>query len=1195
MSTISFPKTPEGGPLQPTVRDRTQYGGDEVQSDPPEFAFGVRFEDLFERSGLLKIDAAFMDALGAADPELRARLDTARMSPDTLDRTAEGDLLLALAGHVEEFVAELFGIRDEVRLLAESQNALAPIFECKRSFVQRGALKRHPASEAAQFDTCQIREELETFMGERLTELAYSRHVLTWLEAKAGHVEALELAGKYAAWAHHTPEGRHAHVGWVLFDAPTTHDPMALIPLESIQVGGVDRLSLPAGDFRPREGFRLTDPGATLLEALDEMHYCIYCQHQGKDSCAHGLRDVKTDAILTNAHGREMLGCPLEERISEMQESKAGGLVLAPLAMITVDNPMCAGTGHRICNDCMVSCVFQRGNRDPVDIPQAETRILKDVLELPWGFEIYGLLTRWNPCDIRRPVPKEDTGYRVLVVGLGPAGYTLAHHLMNEGHSVVAVDGLKIEPIDESISGVTVAGERVPFQPVRDVADLFERLDERACMGFGGVAEYGITVRWDKNFLTVIRLLLERRHAFAMYGGVRFGGTIELEDAFGAGFDHVAMCAGAGRPTVIPMKNGLARGVRQASDFLMALQLTGAARRDSVANLHVRLPVAVIGGGLTAIDTCTEALAYYPIQVEKFLTRYETLVLELGEEHVRRSWNEEDKATAEEWISHAKALRAERENAEGEGRQSRVDDLVRSWGGSTIVYRRALSDAPSYRNNHEEVHKAFEEGIGFIEHHSPVAVELDQFGHAEGLRIEHMESHAETVIPARTILVAAGTVPNTVLARETEGIELDGRFFRAVDENGEHVAPERRVKPAEAHVLMNLREDGTAVSFFGDLHPSFAGNVVAAMASAKRGYPVISRVLARRRPSGTPFDAFVDNMNDDFRATVHAVRRLTPNIIDVIVRAPAAARCFEPGQFYRLQNYEAYAKTTDDTTLAMEGLALTGAWVDREAGLLSMIVLEMGGSSNLCALLEPGEPVVVMGPTGSPTDIPTDETIMLVGGGLGNAVLFSIGRAMRQAGNKVLYFAGYKQSRDRYKIEEIMRASDVVVWACDEESDFVPERQRDCAFTGNIVQAMVAYAEGKLGEPAIRMEDVDRVVAIGSDGMMRAVAEARHGVLAPYLKTDHVAIGSINSPMQCMMKEICAQCLQAHTDPVTGEERVVFSCFNQDQPLDDVNFTTLRQRLGQNGLQEKLTRLWIARAVARLETEVEVEAELGVA
>ena len=159
--------------------------------------------------------------------------------------------------------------------------------------------------------------------------------------------------------------------------------------------------------------------------------------------------------------------------------------------------------------------------------------------------------------------------------------------------------------------------------------------------GFGGVAEYGITVRWDKNFLKVIRLLLERRRQFVMFGGVRFGGTVTVEDAF-AWASTTSRCARApASPTVIDMPNGLARGVRQASDFLMALQLTGAAKEDSVANLQIRLPVVVIGGGLTAIDTATEALAYYPVQVEKFLRRYETLVSERGEEAGSRAWTEE--------------------------------------------------------------------------------------------------------------------------------------------------------------------------------------------------------------------------------------------------------------------------------------------------------------------------------------------------------------------------------------------------------------------------------------------------------------------------------------------------------------------------------------------------------------------------
>ena len=157
-------------------------------------------------------------------------------------------------------------------------------------------------------------------------------------------------------------------------------------------------------------------------------------------------------------------------------------------------------------------------------------------------------------------------------------------------------------------------GTRVPFRPIHDVNELYESLDDRVMAGFGGVAEYGITVRWNKNFLKLIRLLLERRAQFSMFGGVRFGGTMTIDSAFEMGFDHVALCAGAGRPTVIPMKNGLARGVRQASDFLMALQLTGAAKTNSVANLQLRLPIVVIGGGLTAIDTATESLAYYVVR-----------------------------------------------------------------------------------------------------------------------------------------------------------------------------------------------------------------------------------------------------------------------------------------------------------------------------------------------------------------------------------------------------------------------------------------------------------------------------------------------------------------------------------------------------------------------------------------------------
>ncbi|MBM3647154.1 MAG: pyridine nucleotide-disulfide oxidoreductase, partial [Alphaproteobacteria bacterium] len=888
-------------------------------------------------------------------------------------------------------------------------------------------------------------------------------------------------------------------------------------------------------------------------------------------------------AFQKSPFGVTLAGCPLEEKISEMNLLKSEGFTVGALAVAAVDNPLIAATGHRICNDCMKACIYQK--QEPVDIPQVETRILKDVLGLPWGFEIYSLLTRWNPLNLRRPLPRPDSGRTVLVVGLGPAGFNLAHHLMNDGHAVVGIDGLKIEPLPTGQSGVAADGARRPFEAVRDAAVLREDLGERAMAGFGGVAEYGITVRWDKNYLKIVRLLLERRRQFSMFGGVRFGGTVTVETALAMGFDHIALCAGAGKPTVLDLPNGLARGVRAASDFLMALQLTGAAKKDSIANLQIRLPVVVIGGGLTAIDTATESLAYYPLQVEKFLARHEVLVAERGEGAVLAAMSSEEQEIADEFIAHARTIREERAVAARQGRAPDITDLVNRWGGVSIVYRRRLIDSPSYTLNHEEVVKALEEDIRFVEGLSPVAVEIDVHGHAKALKVagEQNGRRVEAVLPARTILVAAGTQPNTVLAREDAvHAVIDGKYFRAVDETGSAVTPERVAKPGDVRVLMHRAADGRFMSFFGDLHPSFAGNVVKAMGGAKQGYPVLTQCMAKLpSPLRSPAE-ILDQANAEWRAKVVRVDRLTPTIVEVVVEARAAARNFEPGQFYRLQNYEARSRRIDGTLLTMEGLALTGAWVDKDRGLLSLITLEMGGSSDLCALLEPGEPVIVMGPTGTPTEIESGETVILAGGGLGNAVLFSIGQAFRKAGSRVLYFAGYKKPSDRYKVEEIEAAADIVVWACDEAPGFAATRPQDRSVVANIVEAMRRYASGELGDQPIPFAAADRVIAIGSDGMMNAVRLARHGVLKPYLKPDHLALGSINSPMQCMMKEICAQCLQLHRDPVTGKESVVFSCFNQDQELDRVDFGCLGQRLRQNGAQEKIGALWIDRSLKRL-------------
>ncbi len=504
-----------------------------------------------------------------------------------------------------------------------------------------------------------------------------------WGRDEEAHAADIDLALRYAAWAVQTPAGKAMHKQGVLFKAPRKLDYLRLVPVETERLYDVDAWRLPPDHLRRREGFALTDAGTDLAGGLDQANYCIWCHEQQKDSCSTGLREKKpadgsVPPFKQSPFGVALAGCPLEEKISEFHKLRAEGWALGALAVICVDNPMVAATGHRICNDCMKSCIYQK--QEPVDIPQSETRVLKDVLALPWGFELYSLLTRWNPLHLRRPVPRDATGKRVLIVGMGPAGFTLAHHLLNDGHTVVGIDGLKIEPLVPAISGVTSTGSRVVFEPIRDIDVLREPLDERVMAGFGGVAEYGITVRWDKNFLKIIRLLIERREHFALCGGVRFGGTIDVDGAFALGFDHIALAAGAGRPTVLDLPNGLANGVRTASDFLMALQLTGAARKDSVANMEIRLPVVVIGGGLTAIDTATESLAYYPVQVEKFLARHETLVAEQGHDSVEKIWSAQQREVAHEYLAHARAIRDERIAASKEQRAPRDSGTVAVMG-----------------------------------------------------------------------------------------------------------------------------------------------------------------------------------------------------------------------------------------------------------------------------------------------------------------------------------------------------------------------------------------------------------------------------------------------------------------------------------------------------------------------------------
>ncbi|NBX67621.1 MAG: pyridine nucleotide-disulfide oxidoreductase [Proteobacteria bacterium] len=1176
--------------------------------DLPLGITGFKFSDLYLPSKLKELHTEFWKYCEETAPETAKKF---RELNSTTPYGEEGNVLVDTAKVVGEFIAKLFNITNHTALAKAATRELQPTFKLKKDFLNIRVFKRFTESPCSSDEWKKLDSLIKKVLAQapqqnaKEAEVQFAETVILLLESekllKTGSMAAPEqnrlqsllipfpgsnLNEKVIAalkafedWSVQVwvdKERRKAIEGWGSFVRAEKLDFEHLVETIQPKPQLPEMVYGPAEHLRHRVGFKLTDPRMTTKEYLREVDYCIYCHERKKDSCSKGFEE-KTGGYKKNPLGIPLTGCPLDERISEMHVLRRDGELIGALSMIMLDNPMCPGTGHRICNDCMKGCIFQK--QDPVNIPQTETGTLSDVLNLPYGFEIYSLLTRWNPINRKRPYALPYNGKNILVVGLGPAGYTAAHYFANEGFGVVGIDALKLEPVDPTLTG---KGKAFP-KPIQNFSDLKKELDERFLMGFGGVSEYGITVRWDKNFLSVIYLSLLRRQGVRFYGGVRFGGTINLEDAWKLGFHHVALATGAGKPTIIEMKNNLSRGIRKASDFLMALQLTGAFKKPSMANLQVRLPALVIGGGLTAIDTATELMAYYPLQVEKALERFEGVSRAAGEEATWAMCSPEEKEILKTFIEHGKAIREERAQAKKEKRQPNFIKLCREWGGVSVAYRKKLTDSPAYRLNHEEVEKALEEGIGFIENMTPTEAIKDQYGAVEALVFKRANGENVT-LPAKSVMVAAGTSPNTIYEREFPGsFKLDdrGNFFKKyrAEKTGDAWKLVEGTKTDNKAFLLSYEKEGKFVSYYGDNHPDYAGNVVKAMASAKHGTQEVFKLfeneirLADSKPSDSAkFEELTKHLDETFVPRVVKVVRLTETIVEVIVKGHYAATRFEPGQFYRFQNYESTSHMIDGSRLTMEALALTGAWVDKEKDLLSMIVLEMGGSSKLCSILKPGEPVVVMGPTGAPSEIAENETVLLAGGGLGNAVLLSISRALKARNCKVLYFAGYKKSSDLFKQHEIEEATDQMIWATDSGEAIKPNRPQDRTYVGNIVKAMEAYGKGDLGgAPMFPLNTVDRIFVIGSDRMMAAVGAARHGVLKPYLKQDHVAIASVNSPMQCMMKEVCAQCLQRHVDPVTGKETFVFSCFNQDQEIDKVDFVNLNDRLKTNSLLEKLS------------------------
>jgi NAD(P)H-flavin reductase len=326
-------------------------------------------------------------------------------------------------------------------------------------------------------------------------------------------------------------------------------------------------------------------------------------------------------------------------------------------------------------------------------------------------------------------------------------------------------------------------------------------------------------------------------------------------------------------------------------------------------------------------------------------------------------------------------------------------------------------------------------------------------------------------------------------------------------------------------------------------------------------------------------------MDDLLTPRIARIDRANPAITEVWVRAPMAARNFRPGQFFRLQTFESTSPLVEGTRLQVPLLTVSGTGVKDD--MIRLLVLQWGTGPRLVGRLNPGDPLVLMGPTGAPVHIPDRETIMVLAGSWGAAVMLDIGPALRAAGNRVLYVATFTSARELDRQAELEAAADQIVWCTRAGPLIEARRPQDLSVVAtDMVDLVSRYGRGALGGNAnanlIPLGQVDRIMIMGSTGLLRGFRTALEGELKACFKPDVQATGTVGSPMQCMLKGVCAQCLQWQLDPETGARtRAVFSCAEQDQPLAWIDLDNLSARQAQNRLSDYLSALWLNYVLSR--------------
>ena len=260
---------------------------------------------------------------------------------------------------------------------------------------------------------------------------------------------------------------------------------------------------------------------------------------------------------------------------------------------------------------------------------------------------------------------------------------------------------------------------------------------------------------------------------------------------------------------------------------------------------------------------------------------------------------------------------------------------------------------------------------------------------------------------------------------------------------------------------------------------------------------------------------------------------LAPEVRRLVVEAPHVVRHCGPGQFV-------IARATSEG----ERIPLTIAHADRQARTITLIIQAVGCSTRqLCALEKGSEMSDIVGPLGKTTDIEHVGHAVIVGGGVGTAVIYPQATALKAKGNRVSAIIGGR-SRPYVILEKELGAICDAVYPCTDDGSygfkgFVTER----------LKQLIEQAEQKVG----------MVLCAGPVPMMRAVAELTRPMGIH-------TVASLN-PIMVDGTGMCGGCR------VQVGGRMLFACV--DGPEFDahkVDFRELADRLTTYRDQERITK-----------------------